>query len=100
MKLKFSFLEQQLFKSSSITKQKGVADNHRCSSQSKEKSASDHMKLAQRKLNHFQEHHHLNSSIPSNSDSNPLSMKSKSKENYKTSAKPSKVFSIQIKIAE
>ncbi len=91
MELKFSFLEQHLFKSSSIPKHKGVADNHRCSSQSKEKSASDHMKLAQRKLNH------LNSSI---SSINPLSIKSKLKENSKAPPKPSKVFSIQIKTSE
>jgi hypothetical protein len=58
----------------------------------KEKSASDHMSLAQRKLNNFQKHQQ------STMESISKPSTSKSKENIKIPLKPSKVYYISIRI--
>ncbi|UJR28413.1 hypothetical protein I4U23_009653 [Adineta vaga] len=70
-----------------IQQQKRVPDNPRKSIQSKEKSASDHMKLAQRKLNNFQERQqqHTKSSV-----TNISSIPSISQEKVKKILQPSK----------
>jgi hypothetical protein len=84
IKLKFYFLGQQKDSSLLMNKQKSLPQN----SQSKEKSASDHMTLAERKLNHFQKHRH---SRTSNLNTTPASIISKPKENIKIPSKPSRV---------
>lgn len=63
-----------------IKKQKSLPQNLK---PSKPKSASHHMKLAEKNLNHFQKSQ-LSNSIPS-------SVKSKPKENITVTPKPSKV---------
>ncbi len=77
-----------------INKQKSLPQNSKFSPKLKEKSASHHMTLAEKKLNHFQKHQ-LSRSSSSNINTLPSSTKSKPKENIKI---PPKVHLIFIKI--
>jgi hypothetical protein len=102
MELKFDFLEQKKHSSMIVKKQKSLPQNPRAVLQSKEKSASDHMTLAEKKLTHFQKHQQSKSPLPKTSSSNTnttsSSTKSKPKENIKIPSKPSKVCRLPIKI--
>jgi hypothetical protein len=102
-KLHFCFLEQQM-KSSSINKQKSLPQNKRTLSKPSEKSASEHMTLAQEKLNHYQKNQQSKSPLPKTSNSNNNTktllspIKSKSKENNKNPSRTSKVYEIDMKV--
>jgi hypothetical protein len=89
LKFKFYFLEQQKNSSLGINKQNSLPHNQQSLSKSKEKSASHHMTLAEKKLNHFQKHQQ---SQTSSLDMNTTRSSIKSKENIKIPPKPSKVY--------
>jgi RNA recognition motif-containing protein len=85
----FDILESQRNTSLIYNKQKSLPQNPRATVKSKEKSASDHMIIAEKKLNHYQKHQQ---SKPTSSTS--LSTKSKPKEDTKNPPKLSKVCEI------
>jgi len=95
IEIKFNFLEQQINSLPIINKQKSLPQNLKSLPKLKEKSASHHMTLAEKKLNHFQKYQLSTISTTSNINSPSSSTQSKPKENNKI---PPKVHLILIKI--